>query len=131
MEESVVQEKETVHEHSFSTANCVEAAICACGAINGEATGHSWQNATCLVPMNYAVCGATEGSVGAHSYSDGSCYVCGAEDPDYVVGVTVWLPKSGKRFHYVSDCSGMKSPRQATEAEAIRQGYTACPNCVY
>jgi len=43
---------------------------------------------------------------------------------------TVWIPKSGKRYHYVKDCSGMKNPTQVSIKEAIRRGYTPCKDCV-
>lgn len=41
----------------------------------------------------------------------------------------VWIPKSGTKYHRVSDCSGMKNPSQVTKAEAERRGYTPCKRC--
>ncbi len=66
------------HTHSYSKANCTEAAKCSCGATNGSALGHSWQPATCKAPKTCKTCGATEGSKGDHTYINGVCSVCDA-----------------------------------------------------
>lgn len=44
-------------------------------------------------------------------------------------GAKVWIPKSGTKYHKISDCSGMKNPSQVTKAEAERRGYTPCKRC--
>lgn len=44
-------------------------------------------------------------------------------------GDTVWITKSGKKYHKNSTCSGMKSPQQVTKEEAERLGYTPCKKC--
>lgn len=41
----------------------------------------------------------------------------------------VWIPKSGKRYHCISDCSGMENARYVPISEARGKGLTACPNC--
>lgn len=42
----------------------------------------------------------------------------------------VWIPtKGGKRYHCVSDCSGMEDPRYVTISEAIEEGFTPCGRC--
>lgn len=68
------------HKHSFSAPTCTQAGKCSCGATNGSAKGHTWQNATCTAPKTCKVCGATEGGKTAHNISieTGKCTVCGA-----------------------------------------------------
>lgn len=68
------------HTHSFSKATCTKAATCSCGETNGNATGHTWQAATCKAPKTCKTCGATEGEKGDHNYSGGKCSVCGASN---------------------------------------------------
>ena len=41
----------------------------------------------------------------------------------------VWIPKSGKCYHYNSSCSKMKNPTQVTISQAIKRGYKACSKC--
>lgn len=41
----------------------------------------------------------------------------------------VWIPKSGKKYHSHSGCSGMKDPTQVTKEEAEDRGYTPCKKC--
>ena len=42
---------------------------------------------------------------------------------------TVWIPKSGKKYHCKSNCSRMKNPTEVTKQEAIDMGYTQCGTC--
>lgn len=49
-----------------------------------------------------------------------------ARSPDSTM---VWVSGSGKKYHSESTCSNMKSPRQITLEEAVRQGYTPCKKC--
>ena len=44
-------------------------------------------------------------------------------------GRTVWVTSSGKKYHYSSSCSNMKSPKSIPLSEAISKGYTACDKC--
>lgn len=41
----------------------------------------------------------------------------------------VWIPKSGKKYHSHSGCSGMKGPSQVTREVAEDRGYTPCKKC--
>ena len=43
--------------------------------------------------------------------------------------VMVWIPKTGKRYHSNSKCSGMKNPSKVPIDKAVRLGYTPCQNC--
>lgn len=43
--------------------------------------------------------------------------------------VMVWVSENGKRYHRLSDCSNMRSPRQIPEEEAIASGRKPCANC--
>ncbi len=64
------------HTHSFSAATCTAPQKCSCGAINGKALGHKWQNATCKASKTCSVCNATEGNAGNHKYNTGKCIYC-------------------------------------------------------
>lgn len=44
-------------------------------------------------------------------------------------GDLVWIPKTGKKYHSHSGCSGMKDPSQVTKEEAEEQGFTPCKKC--
>lgn len=41
----------------------------------------------------------------------------------------VWVTSSGKKYHYSSTCSGMKSPRSMSISEALASGYAPCDKC--
>ena len=67
--------------HSYSKATCTEAPKCSrCGESSGSALGHSWQAATCKAPKTCSVCKKTSGSVGGHTYISGVCIHCGGKD---------------------------------------------------
>lgn len=42
---------------------------------------------------------------------------------------TVWVSKSGKKYHVKSSCSGMKTATAITKDEAVSQGYEPCKKC--
>lgn len=44
---------------------------------------------------------------------------------------TVWISKSGKRYHTIPECSNMKNPSPVTLSEAIASGRDACRDCAY
>ena len=44
---------------------------------------------------------------------------------------TVYCSRSGTKYHYVIDCSGMKSPISMSLGEARSEGRTPCSNCVH
>ena len=73
-----------LHTCSFSDATCTEPAKCECGKTQGEALGHTWDDATCEAPKTCSVCKVAEGEALGHSFAEGTCSVCGATDPDYV-----------------------------------------------
>lgn len=43
----------------------------------------------------------------------------------------VWIPRTGKKYHYKKSCSNMRNPSKFTKSEAIKRGYTACRKCVH
>lgn len=43
--------------------------------------------------------------------------------------VTVWIPRSGSKYHSNASCSNMKNPSQVTKSRAIEMGYSACKKC--
>lgn len=59
---AVSSETKPVHTHSFAAATCLQPAKCACGATEGKALGHSYEN--------------------------GICKRCSAKDPDYLTPCT-------------------------------------------
>lgn len=42
---------------------------------------------------------------------------------------SVWISKSGKKYHSRSSCSGMKSPSEISLSSALSQGYEPCKRC--
>lgn len=46
------------------------------------------------------------------------------------LGETVWVSKSGKKYHCTPDCSGMKNPTAMTLGDAINKGKEPCGTCV-
>lgn len=44
-------------------------------------------------------------------------------------GGTVWIPRTGSKYHSNQYCSNMKNPSQVTEQEAINMGYQPCKKC--
>lgn len=51
-----------------------------------------------------------------------------APDPAPVV-YSVWIPRTGTKYHSRSTCSNMKNPTQTTLSNAQSWGYTACSKC--
>ena len=43
--------------------------------------------------------------------------------------MTVWLSRTGTKYHITEDCSNMKSPHPVTLLEAIEVGRTPCQKC--
>lgn len=41
----------------------------------------------------------------------------------------VWVPRTGKKYHYKKTCSNMRNPSKITKSKAIQRGYTACSKC--
>lgn len=50
-----------------------------------------------------------------------------ADDGDRVV----WVSKTGSKYHYIQDCSGMKNPIETTLSNALAMGKQPCSNCVH
>ena len=74
------EEREDVIEHKWvqipnDTSCSVREACEGCGAIKGEITPHTWQEATCVAPKTCTACGATEGEALEHipEEDDGDC----------------------------------------------------------
>ena len=42
---------------------------------------------------------------------------------------TVWIPKTGEKYHANARCCGMDNPSKVTITQARNMGYTACSNC--
>lgn len=45
------------------------------------------------------------------------------------VNDNVWISKSGKKYHTVPDCSGMKNPVIITVSDALSKGLSPCKKC--
>ena len=66
-----------VHGHAWTDATCTTPKTCpACGATDGEASGHTWLENVCV--KTCGLCGTTEGD-GAHTFVGGACSVCGVK----------------------------------------------------
>lgn len=68
------------HTHSFSAATCTEPQRCLCGATQGNALGHKWNEATCKAPKTCSVCNVTEGAIKDHIFKNGKCTMCQLDD---------------------------------------------------
>lgn len=44
-------------------------------------------------------------------------------------GDTVWIPKTGSKYHNNPNCSNMKDPLQISKEEAENRGYEPCKKC--
>ena len=83
------------HEHNFkgtvTEPTCTTAGYttytCECGMAYKDdykdATGHKWNEATCITPKMCPVCKVTEGEPEGHTFEDGECIYCYEDDPDY------------------------------------------------
>lgn len=80
------------------------------------------------ITINYA----TGDSTGPNSESSTTTSSTPQEDTtnnNVASGDTVWIPKSGSKYHSNSGCSNMKNPSQVTKSEAEDQGYEPCKKC--
>ena len=65
-----------------------------------------------------------------HYYYDGVCTLCGAEDPSFEKGQTVWVStKGGTKYHNYPSCSNMTDAIEISIEKAKSQGYEACKRC--
>ena len=66
----------TCTQNGYTTYTCT---VCGDSKVEHDtnATGHSWQDATCTTPKTCAVCGETEGEALGHSFMDCVCERCG------------------------------------------------------
>lgn len=120
------------HIHSYVSATCTEPEKCSsCGETRGNAKGHEWQDATCSSPQKCISCNATTGNKLSHNYTNGTCSNCGQQDASYdnSNSSTVWIPKTGSKYHNNPNCSNMKNPSQVTKSQAINRGYEPCKKC--
>ena len=78
-------EGKPTHTHSYSTATCLNAAVCSCGEVGGPALGHS--------------------------YKEGACTRCGAKDPNAKTPIAqksgvwkgiFWINDGAKIYYKVS-----------------------------
>lgn len=70
------------------------------------------------------------GDASAKGGSTGARYTQSSGNSRYQSsGTKVWISEYGKRYHRISDCSGMNDPWQVTIEEAKRSGRTACDDC--
>lgn len=72
------------HTHSFSNATCTEPKKCICGATDGVALGHKWNEANCKAPKTCKVCKVIDGGAQSHTFVQGVCSTCGAKDANYI-----------------------------------------------
>ena len=79
------------HEN-LNEGNCDAPKTCAdCGKTLGEATGHTWVDASCDAPKTCSACGATEGAALGHNWLDATteapmtCEFCGATEGERII----------------------------------------------
>lgn len=74
---AVITKKPTCTEQGIKTFYCSSCSGTKAEYI--EATGHKWEEATCVSPKKCSVCDATDGEKLEHTYSDNNCTLCGKE----------------------------------------------------
>ncbi len=81
------------HTHSYINETITKQPTCTeqgiktfyCSSCSGtkaeyiEATGHKWEEATCVSPKKCSICNITDGEKLEHSYSGNNCTFCGTE----------------------------------------------------
>mgnify|MGYP003194518223 FL=1 len=68
------------------------------------------------------------------NYIDGSSHLSNKKTSNKTPAVNknvkyVWVPRSGKKYHYKKSCSGMRNPSKIKINMAKKKGYTACKKC--
>ena len=76
--------------HVVTPATCTEPETCSCGLTKGEALGHDYADATCVLPKICKTCGGTEGKPLGHNLVISSdeeklSYTCSACNVSFVV----------------------------------------------
>ena len=74
------------------------------------------------VEIHYAVKSEDESAVSGGASAESSAAAANADE-------MVWIPQSGAKYHTRADCGNMIAPRQVTQSEAERLGYTPCRRC--
>lgn len=83
---------------------------------------------------------STDGDWATILYNDNIAYVASSylsstkttvqtESGTDEVGVQVWIPRTGSKYHSRSSCSGMKNPTQVSKSKAESLGYEPCKKC--
>ncbi len=76
--------------HVVTPATCTEPETCSCGLTQGEALGHDWADATCVLPKTCKTCGDTDGKPLGHNLVISSdeeklSYTCSACNVSFVI----------------------------------------------
>lgn len=74
------------------------------------------------VEIHYAVKSEDESAASSGASAESSAAAANADE-------MVWIPQSGAKYHTRADCGNMIAPRQVTQSEAERLGYTPCRRC--
>ena len=79
-----------------------------------SAAGHKWNNATCTVAKRCSVCGATEGAALGHNYQNGVCTRCSYEKKGEIAVTNPTPFKTKNTFGYQTEIQINKLDVQAT-----------------
>ena len=107
---------------SIPEATAATIAVVDCAATEAAHT-HAFAPATCDQPQTCVDCGQTQGSALGHDYLTGVCVNCQQEE------TTVWIPRTGDKYHSSPNCSNMIDPTEVSISYAIAQGYPPCSKC--
>lgn len=111
---------------AYLPADALTAEISAASAASASAASAS-AAASAATSASAAASAASSASAAASAAATTSSAVTSSSQSS---GSTmVWVSGTGKKYHSKSSCSNMKSPRQITRDEAVRQGYTPCKKC--
>lgn len=96
-----------------------------------DSNGYCLENTT--TPDGYTVnqngAWIVDGVIQTQTVSISNTQETSTESAETPVSATVWLSRTGTKYHSNPSCSNMKNPIEATEDEAIAAGRTACSKC--
>lgn len=121
----------------WTSSNRKVATVNSHGKVTGKRKGvaiitlkmKSGVKATCKIKVTKPKQNNSHQPGGSGSEPGGSGSEPGGNDTPPPPADYVWIPRTGKKYHRSSTCSGMKDPRQVPLQDAINAGYGPCSRC--
>ncbi|MBR4573361.1 MAG: hypothetical protein IKO16_00470 [Lachnospiraceae bacterium] len=89
----------------------------------------SLPTATETTGLDFALPTATTSAVAASSVPVAATAPAVTKSQPVSSGGTVWIPRTGSKYHRNPNCSNMRSPSSMSESDAINAGYEPCKKC--